>query len=141
MTAPAHVGDLKGGCLCGTVRYQIDAGPLVDAGYCHCRLCQRASGAPVMAWLTLPGERFHILAGAPVAFRSSPRAVRRFCGRCGSPLTFEVDGDPRIDIAATSLDDPTAIAPEYHIWRMSRVPWFETTDTLPRHEGRGPDYA
>ena len=37
-----------GGCLCGTIRYRLMSEP-VDPGYCHCRMCQRFSGAPVMA--------------------------------------------------------------------------------------------
>ena len=42
---------LEGGCLCGAVRYRISAEPH-HAGYCHCRMCQRSAGAPVVAWLT-----------------------------------------------------------------------------------------
>ena len=43
---------LEGGCLCGAVRYRISAEP-IDAGYCHCRMCQRSTGAPVVSWLTM----------------------------------------------------------------------------------------
>ena len=42
---------LEGGCLCGGVRYRISAEPH-HASYCHCRMCQRSAGAPVVAWLT-----------------------------------------------------------------------------------------
>lgn len=43
MSVPAG----EGGCLCGALRYAL-SGPSIDAGYCHCRFCQRASGAPVV---------------------------------------------------------------------------------------------
>jgi hypothetical protein len=129
---------LEGGCHCGAVRYRIAPGP-ADSAYCHCRLCQRASGAPAVAWLTVAGDRFTYIKGAPRAYRSSPEALREFCGTCGAPLLFRPDGDPRIDITTATLDDPDAVAPRYHIWRMSRIGWFETTDALPRHDGRGPD--
>ena len=41
-------GDLVGGCLCGAVRYR--AARMARAGLCHCRMCQKASGAPVVAF-------------------------------------------------------------------------------------------
>src|SRR6201981_2297113 len=64
--------DFTGGCLCGEVRYRITAAP-VEALYCHCRMCQRAHGAPVVAWLTGPLHAFEIAAGNPVAYRSSTK--------------------------------------------------------------------
>ena len=45
--------DLAGGCLCGAVRYRIDAAP-VEALYCHRRMCRQAHGAALVAWLTVP---------------------------------------------------------------------------------------
>ena len=39
---------LEGGCLCGRVRYRVMAAPL-DGAYCHCRMCQKSSGAPLQA--------------------------------------------------------------------------------------------
>ena len=41
-----------GGCLCGAVRYRLEGPPLHADYYCHCRMCQRAAGAPVVAWGT-----------------------------------------------------------------------------------------
>lgn len=46
-----------GGCRCGKVRFRVTAPPL-DAGYCHCRMCQRNCGAPVVAWVTFPPQAF-----------------------------------------------------------------------------------
>jgi hypothetical protein len=62
---------LTGGCLCGAVKYRISAAPL-DAGYCHCRLCQKSSGAPTLAWLTVPIHGFAYTHGNPTRFHSSP---------------------------------------------------------------------
>jgi hypothetical protein len=39
---------LEGGCLCGAVRYRLN-GEIEESAYCHCRTCQRQSGAPVVA--------------------------------------------------------------------------------------------
>src|SRR5262249_12083447 len=55
------------GCLCGQIRYRITAAP-VEALYCHCRMCQRAHGAPVIAWLTVPLDAFLVTAGDPAAY-------------------------------------------------------------------------
>jgi hypothetical protein len=124
---------LTGGCLCGEIRYRIDAAP-VEALYCHCRMCRRAHGAPVVAWLTAPSEDFTLTAGDPVAHQSSPKAIRCFCGRCGTPLTWQAVGNPAlVDVSIASLDDPAAVAPSIHLWTGSRIPWFETADHLPRY--------
>jgi len=125
--------ELVGGCLCGEVRYRITAEP-VEAMYCHCRMCQRAHGAPVTAWLTVPLDAFAVTTGNPVAYRSSTKAFRHFCGRCGTPLTWREADNPRlVDISIASLDNPEAIAPTMHVWTTSRIDWFETTDHLVRY--------
>ena len=130
---------LEGGCLCGEIRYKVN-GTVIDARYCHCRICQRASGAPAVAWLTVSVQSFSYLQGTPSVFHSSAHSQREFCGRCGTQLVFRRTEDPvTVDITIASLDDPSLIEPEYHIWRESRILWFETRDTLPRHDDGGPD--
>ena len=47
----------EGGCLCGALRYRLDAAPL-DIGYCHCSMCRRSTGAPVLAWACIPAAAF-----------------------------------------------------------------------------------
>jgi hypothetical protein len=125
--------DLTGGCLCGDTRYRITAAP-VEAQYCHCRMCQRAHGAPVIAWLTVPLDAFAVTKGNPVAHRSSAKAFRHFCGGCGTPLTWREADNPRlVDVSIGSLDNPEAIAPTMHVWTDSRIAWFESADHLPRY--------
>jgi hypothetical protein len=46
---------LTGGCLCGAIRYEAKGTPALSA-ICHCRMCQRASGAPFMAVLFMPSD-------------------------------------------------------------------------------------
>jgi len=130
---------LEGGCLCGAVKYRISVEP-IDAGYCHCRLCQRSSGAPTLAWFTVGIKGFSYIQGAPTIFHSSAQSQREFCGKCGTQLAFRRSVSPKtVDVTIASLKEPALITPSYHIWWQSKVAWFETRDTLPRHENAGPD--
>lgn len=134
-TAPV----LDGGCHCGALRYRL-SGAAIDSGYCHCRTCQRTTGAPVLAWTTVPAEAFALLKGRPRVYRSSAWGERHFCGTCGAQILYrDSDGARTVDINIGTLDEPARVAPEYHVHRASRIPWFETADDLPRHDDHGPD--
>jgi hypothetical protein len=132
---------LHGGCACGAVRYRLDSPPF-DTGWCHCRNCQLISGAPAMAFSTVPAADFAIVRGDDALGEVSlvPFGRRRFCTSCGTPLTIAVDHQPEtIDFTVATLDDPDGVAPEFHIFRASRIAWFETADALPRHDRFRPD--
>ena len=124
---------LEGGCLCGAVRYRISGAPR-SADYCHCRMCRRAAGAPVVARLTVAGADLTWLAGSPAVYRSSAAALRLFCRACGTQLALRDEPD-FLDVALATLDEPAAVRPTCHIWTASRIPWFDTADDLPRHRG------
>jgi hypothetical protein len=129
MNAEVH----EGGCLCGAVRYRAETGP-VNVNHCHCRMCQRASGAPVVTWATFPVAKFKWTKGAPTIRRSSDIAVRGFCSACGTALLWQSDAHPDlIDITAGSLDRPETIAPQEHLWTESALPWLTIEDDLPRY--------
>jgi hypothetical protein len=129
---------LEGGCLCGQLRYRVSLAP-IDSGYCHCRMCQKSSGAPLQATAEIPVAGFAFIKGEAKAYRSSPGAVRHFCPHCGSQLTFRMAEDPTyVSINTPTLDRPEALPPRMHIWRESRIPWFEVKDDLPRHDRDGP---
>ena len=129
----------EGGCLCGAVRYRCATAP-EQAGYCHCRLCQRSSGAPVLAWATYPVESFEYGSGAPRIHRSSSHGQREFCGDCGTQILYRESEDAKtVDINVASLDDPETVTPQVHVWTASRISWFDVADDLPRREGSGID--
>jgi len=129
----------EGGCLCGAIRYRIEGEPL-DAGYCHCRLCQRSTGAPVLAWASVPAGRFSFTAGAPASYASSAHGLRLFCANCGTQLLYREAKAPKtFDVNLGSLDHPEAVLPKYHIFTRSRIAWFDTDDALKRYEDEGPD--
>jgi len=126
--------DAAGGCLCAAVRYIVSAGAIPESGYCHCRTCQRQSGAPVVAWFAVPPGRLRYAEGDPARFRASARAAREFCAACGTYLVFrEDDASAPVSVNTATLDDPSLVPPAFHIYTERRVNWFETADKLPRH--------
>ena len=132
---------MKGGCSCGAVRYRLASAPF-DTGWCHCRPCQRISGAPALAFTTVPVADFMVEQGGEAigATRPTDFGVRQFCTRCGTPLTIAVDFQPEtIDVAAATLDEPDKVTPGFHIFYASRIPWAEPGDALPRHERFRPE--
>ena len=122
---------LEGGCLCGAVRYRIDA-EARNTDYCHCRMCRRAGGVPVVARLTVADAAFAWIRGRPAVYRSSADAERLFCPACGTQLALRDEPD-YLDVTLASLDDPAAVRPSHHIWTSSRIAWFDTADDLPRY--------
>ena len=126
---------LTGGCFCGAVRYETDGNPF-HLTNCHCSICRRTTGAPFVAWFSVPRDRFRIVKGMPQPFRSTSKATRSFCATCGTQLTFEHDdAKDEIDITTCSLDHPEGLPPEDHTWTRSRISWVELSDGLPRHSG------
>jgi hypothetical protein len=122
-----------GGCACGAIRYALRAEPY-DTGWCHCRLCQRSSGAPAIVFTTIAIAEFSISQGVPATWRSTSFGERGFCATCGSLLTIHVDFQPdTIDIAAASLDRPEAVTPGFHIFCDQAIAWGAVDDGLPRH--------
>jgi hypothetical protein len=132
---------LAGGCMCGSVRYELASDPF-DCGWCHCRTCQLFGGAPAMAFASVATDHFHWSEGEEQVrwIESSTFGRRAFCGNCGTPLQVRVDHQPEtIDFPVATLDDPAAAAPEFHIFWGSKVSWFDPGDALPRHHKFRPD--
>ena len=127
----------EGGCLCGQVRFVAAVDPM-EVAYCHCRMCQRSSGAPALAWAAFPKGAFDYSLGKPAVYRSSDHAVREFCGACGTQIAFRDDHLAEVDVNVGAFDAPEALPPSFHIWNASRIPWFDPDDGLPRYEDDGP---
>jgi hypothetical protein len=130
---------LDGGCLCGGLRYRVEALAGDVADYCHCGQCRKASGAPVVAWIQVPPERFVVTRGVAKAFRSSDRATRWSCRQCGGQVYMTDDEGRSVGITLGSLDEPSSITPTVHGWVSEKVKWLQIADTLPRYD-RDPPY-
>lgn len=122
----------EGGCLCGAIRYRINVEPR-QVVHCHCSICRRAAGAPVVTWVTLPAGGFAVTQGAPRRYVSSPKASRQFCADCGTQLTFEFNKTRgvEIDVTAASLDVPDAFTPGQHVWFADRLRSLSIDPHLP----------
>jgi hypothetical protein len=128
---PLQADAKSGGCQCGAVRYQI-SGAFGKAGICHCRMCQKAFGSFGAALVSVDAAMLEWTRGEPSVFRSSAIVSRGFCSRCGTPLFMWEDGDPEIEIAIGTLDDPNAIGPmTEQSGTESKLVWFEGMRDLP----------
>jgi hypothetical protein len=129
----------EGGCLCGQVRFRISE-PSLFSSLCHCECCRRAPGAAVAAFVGVPRAQFEELRGSRRIYESSPGVRRGFCPACGTSLSFEGERWPgEIHIYTATLDDPAAFPPTAHTYMIDNIPWFETTDDLPRLPRFGSD--
>jgi hypothetical protein len=126
---------IRGSCLCGDVRFEID-GPLTGASNCHCSMCRKAHGAAFGTYALAKAAGFRVISGADriARYRSSPGVVRTFCARCGSTLQWLRDSKPDIvDIALGVIDGDPGVRPSSHIFVASKAPWHDITDSLPQH--------
>jgi hypothetical protein len=122
----------SGGCQCGAIRYRI-TGPLKPAGFCHCRMCQKAFGNFGAALTGVPLDQLLWTRGQPATFRSSPIVARGFCRDCGTPLFMLEDGWPICEIAIGTLDDPSACPPDHVVGVESKLSWADSLPRLPGH--------
>lgn len=125
---------ITGGCFCGNVRYQATAEPL-GSMICHCRNCQRFSGAPILGGTTFLTDVVRFTKGEPKFFQSSKIAQRGFCGDCGTALVYQGTlgvWTKWIMVFTASLDEPEKFSPTYHLGIESAMPWLNIHDDLPR---------
>ena len=127
---------LTGGCLCGQVRYRIEAAPAFQV-VCHCTNCQKQSGSAFSVNLGVPKAALTI-SGTLKTYTdhgdSGGVVLRRFCPACGSPILSEIGLDPGLVILkAGTLDDTTAVRPQRHIFCDSRQTWTDLPAGVPCH--------
>ncbi len=123
---------MTGGCQCGRVRYSVEIDS-DDAYWCHCRMCQKATGGIAAAFVQVPHAALTWLS-EPDWYQSSAIARRPFCSACGTPLGFDfTPPSDNIDLTVGSFDDPSRFRPVAHAGSESiHEAWLDTRD-LPRH--------
>jgi hypothetical protein len=123
-----------GSCLCGRVRWKSSV-PLRAVLACHCTQCRKTSGhfashtsAPLDA-LSIEGEE------ALTWYRSSASAQRGFCSTCGSALFWRPEGEPRLSIAAGSIDGASGLLTTVHIYCADKGDYYEIRDGVAQFPG------
>ena len=120
---------LKGGCLCGAVRYEATARfrPVI---FCHCGMCLKTHGAPA-GYTAVDRQALQVTEDRGLRwYRSSDEAKRGFCGGCGASLFFDWLSAPHVSIAAGTLDQPTGLGTVAHIHTADKGDYYEIADGL-----------
>lgn len=136
------MGKLSGQCLCGSVRYDCDADPIMTAA-CHCTHCQRQTGTEFSVIVGVPADSISIHGDSLKTYEdtgtSGMPTLRKFCGECGSPIMTDVKAyEGILFIKAGTLDVPTNVNPELEIWCDSKIGWANLGDNLANVPGNPP---
>jgi hypothetical protein len=125
-----------GGCTCGQVRYRVSGDPLF-VHCCHCRWCQRETGAAFALNAMIEAEQVTLLAG-PVAVIATPSASGKGqkisrCPVCQIAVwsNYAGAGDAVHFVRVGTLDDPDSLPPDIHIFTESKQPWVVLPEGVP----------
>ena len=118
---------MRGGCLCGAVRYEID-GPLRDVVTCHCGQCLKTHGN-YAAYSATDKKNLRLIEDRGLAwYDSSDKAKRGFCRECGASLFWKPTFADYVAVSAGSMDGPTGLKVARHIFTREKPDWYEITD-------------
>jgi hypothetical protein len=129
---------LDGGCACGAVRYRLGSEPMF-VHCCHCLDCQRQTGSAFVLNALIETDRVALLSGGPVAVAvptdsGRPHEIFR-CPTCQTALWSDYGrrGVLRF-VRVGTLDDPSALQPDVHIYTRSKLPWIALPAGVPAFE-------
>jgi hypothetical protein len=122
---------MSGGCQCGAVRFRV-SGEIGESSICHCRMCQKASGAHALALVNVLDAHVEWARGEPSWFKSSNAARRGFCHECGTALAY--DAPDGLSLSVCAFDEPDLLAPIVAYGREAKRAWADGVAALPsRH--------
>jgi hypothetical protein len=124
----------EGGCSCGSIRYRLTSDPLF-VHCCHCLNCQRQTGSAFVINVLIEADRVELLTDDPEPVdvpRDDGNTQRIFrCPTC-QVAVFSEYGRPEVRfVRAGTLDAPSAVTPDVHIYTRSKVPWIALPDSVP----------
>ncbi len=123
-----NIFPIEGGCDCRTVRYRMEIRPLF-VHCCHCRWCQRESGASFALNAMIEADRVTLLADQPIVIETpsasgkGQRIAR--CPKCRIAVwsNYGGAGDRVRFVRVGTLDQPEHLPPDIHIFTASKQPW------------------
>jgi hypothetical protein len=126
---------ITGGCLCGAVRYAIDAEPAATRS-CWCRTCQYLGAGNATVNVFFPSEAIAVT-GALKVYRSeadSGGVVRHeFCPVCGTPVFTQSETRTHVKgVRAGTLDAPERAKPQKILWVSAAPSWAPFDPAVPR---------
>jgi len=123
----------KGSCNCGAVQYEVTGAPQ-GSSVCHCGQCRKQSGH-VWASAHVPDAALAITQDQGLKwYASSDVAKRGFCGTCGTFLFWKMTAEDTTSFSLGSLDGPTGITLEKHIFVAGKGDYYVISDGLPQHQ-------
>ena len=129
---------LEGGCACGAVRYRLASGPMF-VHCCHCLDCQRQTGSAFVLNALIEGTRVQLLSGETKPYpqptdSGRPHVIHR-CPDCGTALWSTYGGREQLRfVRVGTLEQPSTLAPDVHIYTRSKQPWVRLPDGVPAFE-------
>lgn len=131
---------IRGSCLCGAVRFEIDQVRALT--HCHCSNCRKLTGASFATYAHADADKFRFVAGEDmtVSYESAPGSFRYRCRTCGCLTPGKASYLPTVSIPAGLLDDDPQVRPRLHVFASSRAPWWTIEDDLPQYEKWVPGY-
>lgn len=125
---PSTVFPLEGGCDCGRIRYRMETAPLI-VHCCHCRWCQRETGAAFALNALIEAERLVHLKAEPELIDTPSQSGRgqkiARCSDCRIAVWSNYGGAGPIIrfVRVGTLDTPDVLQPQIHIYTTSKQPW------------------
>jgi hypothetical protein len=117
---------ITGGCLCGAIRFELSEHPH-DAGYCHCRRCQRRTGTAVSVQARIDARTLRLLQGEDLlrCWRPPDGGHEKcFCGVCGSHLFSRSPEDPRrMSVRFGAFDEDPPVRPRWRAFVTYAAAW------------------
>jgi hypothetical protein len=121
---------LRGGCLCGGVRFEVTE-PLVSSSYCHCTRCQRRTGTAASPQARVATGSLVITQGEELvrAYEPDDGWAKLFCSNCGSSLFSRNPDDPSVmSVRLGAFDGDPGIRPQYRQFVAYAAPWEPIPD-------------
>jgi len=129
-------GPFDGGCTCGAVRYRMTTRPLF-VHCCHCRWCQRETGASYALNAMIEADRVQLLRGdvdvvdTPSNSGKGQRIARCPACRVAVWSNYGGAGDAVRFVRVGTLDEPDRLPPDIHIFTASKQPWVVIAPGMP----------